>query len=392
MLLINSLAKLALGSDPARRSHVLLAWQAVGVSLMAVAIFGVGAVLGLVSWLGWTAIACVNGLGVVLFAFIVRAGLDQRWRLSEFGVIQIGYTLVSHGLAYVAAPALQGAVLMMSPLALLFGAFLGNPRRCDALGLLGVFVYAVAVAVVIAGLPTTTGIEQQLLNLAFVGLLLPSTAKFAGILGSIRRRARRQNLELAAAVERIRASASVDELTGLPNRRTVLDRVTAATAECDRHGTPFFVGMLDLDHFKRINDLHGHAAGDSVLRAFASAATVALRRNDFLGRWGGEEFILVVASGDLAGAQVAVERIRGALDRSELWLQTPHWKVTFSAGLGRSRAGETVEQFMARVDLALYRAKSLGRDRTVLVEDPCPDLLTADRDDSLTCEVGAASG
>ena len=365
---IKFIGDLAIGHDCARRSHVLLAWQTAGVHLMAVAIIGVGAAMGLVAWPSWVAIACINGLGNICLSLIVRTGLDMRLRIPEFGVIQIGCTLASQGLAYVLAPALQGAILMMGPLTLLFGAFLNNPRRCDALGGFAVLVYGLSICVVIGQSPPSATIELQALNLAFVVLLLPATAKFAGILGSIRHRAKRQNGELVAAMERIRVYASIDELTGLPNRRSVTDRIATAMADSDRRGTACYVCMIDLDHFKRVNDRHGHGAGDTVLRTFAQAASEALRRNDFLGRWGGEEFILVVADVDLVGAQIAVERIRGVLEEAEAWVTMPHLKVTFSAGLGRYRAGESVEQFVARVDRALYEAKALGRDRTVLVE------------------------
>lgn len=159
----------------------------------------------------------------------------------------------------------------------------------------------------------------------------------------------------------LRQQARSDALTGLANRRVFLEAL-------DRLRPGGAVAFLDLDHFKKLNDTRGHAAGDATLMAFAEALRQSVRAGDCAARYGGEEFALVLpsaASVDMtAAAQVAVQRLR---DR---W-QGP---VTFSAGIAVHRAGEAPSTTLARADAAVYQAKARGRD-TVVVADPAGDLL-----------------
>jgi diguanylate cyclase (GGDEF)-like protein len=157
----------------------------------------------------------------------------------------------------------------------------------------------------------------------------------------------RQALELSGRAERLAESASTDVLTGLPNRR-MLDRALGRLMDDDT------VVMMDLDHFKQINDLHGHAAGDEVLRVFGKVLRRTVRGRDVVGRYGGEEFVVVLGPPP-GGADAFLQRLRHE------W-QTPRpYPVTFSAGIARSVGdpGET----MRRADEALYRAKDAGRDQ-----------------------------
>ncbi|MDF2967154.1 MAG: hypothetical protein K0Q93_932 [Nocardioidaceae bacterium] len=155
-------------------------------------------------------------------------------------------------------------------------------------------------------------------------------------------------LELSGRAERLAESASTDALTGLSNRR-MLDRALGRLTDDD------VVILLDLDHFKKVNDGFGHAAGDEVLRVFGRVLRSTARGRDFVGRFGGEEFAAVVGSPE--GAEVFLERIRAE------WLVHRPFPVTFSAGIARSvgKADETI----ALADAALYQAKDAGRDQWV---------------------------
>jgi len=156
----------------------------------------------------------------------------------------------------------------------------------------------------------------------------------------------RHALELSGRAERLAESASTDALTGLSNRR-MLDRALGRLTDDD------VVILLDLDHFKKVNDGFGHAAGDEVLRVFGRVLRSTARGRDFVGRFGGEEFAAIVGSPE--GAEVFLERLRAE------WLVHRPFPVTFSAGIARSvgRADETI----ALADAALYRAKDGGRDQ-----------------------------
>ncbi|GAB1691849.1 GGDEF domain-containing protein [Krasilnikovia sp. M28-CT-15] len=170
--------------------------------------------------------------------------------------------------------------------------------------------------------------------------------------------------QLLREVERqadcVRALSREDELTKLPNRRAWNDEAPRALEQARRRGTPICVAVIDLDHFKRYNDTHGHPAGDRLLAEAAVAWLGALRRMDLLARVGGEEFVVLLP--DSAG-----DEARQVLARA--LAVTPHGQ-TFSAGLAAWDGVETSEELTARADAALYAAKSAGRNRIVIACDP----------------------
>ena len=156
--------------------------------------------------------------------------------------------------------------------------------------------------------------------------------------------------------------SEVDALTGLFNRRAVMAVLHRALERARRDATPFALAMIDLDHFKRFNDRHGHPGGDRLLVDAARDWQAELRANDFLGRWGGEEFVLGLPSTSLDAAVEVLDRLHGA---------TPSGQ-TFSAGLAMWDGFETGDELIARADAALYEAKHAGRNRTVVSRPPHP--------------------
>jgi diguanylate cyclase len=132
----------------------------------------------------------------------------------------------------------------------------------------------------------------------------------------------------------------------------------------ERTGQPFGIALFDVDHFKRINDGHGHVVGDEVLRRFAVSAATEMRHTDRLGRYGGEEFLmLLTGTPDDEGALVATERVRLGIERQPWSEIAQGLALTVSAGVGVCRRGESIEQLLMRADAALYAAKHAGRNR-----------------------------
>lgn len=166
----------------------------------------------------------------------------------------------------------------------------------------------------------------------------------------------RQLAELALASRR-------DALTGLANRRAFDEELAREVARAAREGTPLSVIVLDVDRFKAVNDRHGHAAGDEVLRAVAARAAGVLRAEHLLARLGGEEFGAVLAGADLAQATAAAERMRAALAAAPVEAAGQALRVTASFGCATLAPGETGEALVARADARLYAAKEAGRDR-----------------------------
>jgi diguanylate cyclase (GGDEF)-like protein len=176
---------------------------------------------------------------------------------------------------------------------------------------------------------------------------------------------RMQRKELTAALARISDMATLDELTGLANRRCMGELLEAERERSHRSGHPWSVAILDIDHFKRVNDALGHAAGDGVLRAVAAVGAATIRRCDSLARWGGEEFVLLLRDVDPAGASLVAARLRQALQQERIVVDGAVIEVTASIGVAAHRPGEPVDATMSRADRALYAAKAGGRNRVV---------------------------
>jgi diguanylate cyclase (GGDEF)-like protein len=167
---------------------------------------------------------------------------------------------------------------------------------------------------------------------------------------------------------RLRVLALTDELTGLPNRRSVLAFFEQQLKAAKRSGQPLGVVAFDIDHFKSVNDRHGHDGGDRALRSLAAIAAATLRDSDRLGRVGGEEFLLVLPNTEPATAVEIAERLRGAVEATPFEEVAPGARLSVSLGVAAWEAGqETPAALMKRADEALYRAKSEGRNRVVAV-------------------------
>lgn len=163
-----------------------------------------------------------------------------------------------------------------------------------------------------------------------------------------------ENARLHLLVER---QALVDELTGLANRRRSEEALATEIARAERFGTPLSLVLADLDDFKAVNDVHGHPAGDEVLRRFTAVLRAMSRETDLAGRWGGEEFLLLLPGSDVDGGAQLAERMRRGL----AGIGSP--PVTCSFGVAQYKAGEGPETLFAAADRALYRAKRLGKNR-----------------------------
>lgn len=167
-----------------------------------------------------------------------------------------------------------------------------------------------------------------------------------------------------------RRRAERDGLTGLLNRRRVMEMGEAELERARRYGFPVALLAIDIDHFKRVNDSHGHATGDQVLKQVAARLQGALRREDHAGRLGGEEFLIVLPHADADAAWRLAERLR--LDVAEHVVVAPEWPVTLSVGVAQWSPGLTLSQTLSLADRALYRAKAEGRHRCVLAEGEPP--------------------
>jgi diguanylate cyclase (GGDEF)-like protein len=173
--------------------------------------------------------------------------------------------------------------------------------------------------------------------------------------------------DLEAEYQRRLVDAALrDPLTGLYNRRHFDERLGAELSAARRHGTPLTLMVVDVDHFKNINDTHGHLAGDAVLRQVAEVLQAAMRKEDVVARFGGEEFVVIARSTDLAGASRFAERIRRQIEERVCSFERLELQVTASIGIAELGAEGGAQDLLDAADRALYQAKASGRNTIVV--------------------------
>lgn len=164
-------------------------------------------------------------------------------------------------------------------------------------------------------------------------------------------------------IEEQRQKSLLDPLTGLPNRAAWSERLDLEVARRQRYGGQLLLAVLDIDHFKRINDGYGHLAGDRVLKIIAGELNRRLRKTDFIARFGGEEFVLLIPATPLEGGLQLLETLRAAIEACPFHFKGEPVTITLSAGIAEFRNEEAAEVTFERADQALYRAKGAGRNR-----------------------------
>jgi diguanylate cyclase (GGDEF)-like protein len=208
-------------------------------------------------------------------------------------------------------------------------------------------------------------LSDDLEKLVYVGLPASMVAAAILIALGVADRLREQRVALGEAERR----AQLDSLTGVLNRRSLLERLDAACQRAQARGLPISLLFIDLDHFKAINDSHGHLAGDACLRAVIAPIQSELRQSDVIGRYGGEEFVVILSSADAAAAQAIADRIRLRVAELRVEGYGEPIRLTCSIGIAASDAhGVWGEALVAHADSAVYAAKRAGRNQVFTAE------------------------
>ena len=337
----------------------------------------------------WLITLCVAGMvRLGLFWAYNRSALQYRTPARWEGVYwaTLVFTAGTWGL---------GAFLLMSRDNLLSQAitlFFAIGMAGSAISAYSAYRSMTLVAVGLVLLPTTLwlltepGSEQRVLaftTLAFSAFVVRATGDLSGALQSLLRLRRELEIEHRIAS----TAARTDELTGLNNLRAFREQADTMFAATRRNGLPLCALLVDIDHFKQINDTHGHAAGDRVLQGVARGLKTALREADLCGRLGGEEFAVLLAGADLHAALQVAEKLRLAVQALVVPINDTMLHVTISVGVAKAGAACTdLTTLLAQADAAMYHAKSNGRNRvhsdSTAAHGPCHTLLHEETDAS----------
>jgi diguanylate cyclase (GGDEF)-like protein len=318
-------------------------------------------------FIGW----CVFlAIGLSGFYVALRTGWSERFADPALTVAQTVLAVICVEWGYLICGLVRGDALLPLLLIFAFGAFSLSWRRIMWLtlfALTSLIVTVVALNASRSGIDTwsleNSDLRLDLTNVLMIMILLPALSLVAARLSSLRFKLRSQRAALTAALEEVQRLATTDELTGLINRRCMHERLTQEKLRVQREGNPFSIAIIDLDHFKQINDAQGHAFGDQVLQAFATEALATLRTTDLIARWGGEEFLVLLPATRGPPALAGIQRL---LARMHILPHGPGQLLTFSAGVTEYRGDENVADTVARADREMYAAKESGRNRVSL--------------------------
>lgn len=365
------LADLLFGTDPRLRVRVRLCFLALcmyGV-WVGVMIAGLRSDLIVSRPLGLATIA-LELAAMLAFYPLVRSGRTAHLPDPALVLPQIALAYVACAMNYVAQPDSRGALLQVMCLAQVFGLLSLTPREVSLGGLTAVLSLVAAwIGGVLWAPEPAFNPSVEALHMATAAFILTLLTAMSHRYSLVRSEVRTQKRTLADAVERIEHIVSHDTLTGLYNRHHMVQALERELARLDRSGHNFAVVIVDLDHFKQINDQHGHQVGDEVLESFAAITQEVLRDTDIVGRWGGEEFLLLMPDTNPAErAMVGLNRLRSTLEDTIVSCARPGLRIRYSAGIAIPCKGETVDGVLERADHALYRAKKQGRDRFTVAD------------------------
>lgn len=325
-----------------------------------VAIAAAGAIEPAVPW----AYAAAGTVACSVFYVLLNSGMSERLHDHYMALPQMAVSALVN-VAFIAWVPQIGVLLMM----VLFIVFaFGSLRMGVRQVLIGAALLSVTVAALIAfagerlSLPMATW-QQRAVCGAWFALILARTTLLGLYASQVREELAKRNTQLATTFARLDELASHDELTGTLNRRSIMRLLEEERVRTRRSGHSFGVAMLDIDHFKQVNDRFGHLVGDQVLRRFAQTVTQGMRGTDRLGRFGGEEFLLLLTATDGSdAAAAAAERVRNGVASCNWAEIMPGLDLTVSAGVSMCGRDDTTEQLLERADQALYAAKRDGRN------------------------------
>lgn len=359
--MLSSWSKALFTEEPELRSQLILTVVATGMAF-ASGPLGIYAarLAGTAPHWAW-AWALGSIAGMLGFYAAIRGGLTRRLADPAMTKAQMLFAITSGAMAYGLIGPMRGTTFPVLILILVFGLFSLSPRVVALIAAYAVVIFGIVMFTMAQRDPQVYVPEVEWGHFLILATMLPVVPLLALRFAAGRARQERQYRDLKL----VRELASRDELTGLVNRRHMTDLLQRAQTAYGRSGRPYCVAVIDLDHFKQINDKYGHGIGDEVLRRIAKVSQAVIRDNDTLARWGGEEFVLLLGDSHLAAARAGVERMREHIASHVMTVGPHRLTLTMSAGIAEPLDGESFERALTRADQALYVAKARGRNEVV---------------------------
>lgn len=355
-----------LGTDPLTRQAIHRLGWLLPPYVFSCSVLSIGALMGLLP--GWkvAVLATFSFSGLLVFYVLMRSGWHLGRREPTLAFARVMFSIACVALAYALLEPARGLALQYLCIILVFDMSRLTSRQVRLAAVAApLLIVATLVSAWSVGL-ATADFNTEVVNLAMAAVMGPVLLIVSGTARRVRRQMLETRAELSLALERTQALAIRDGLTGLYNRRHLQQRLSEELQRQRRNHRPFCVALLDIDHFKLINDRHGHATGDMVLCKVAQLLPPLLPPTALLARWGGEEFLLLMPDTAPAPAHELLRGLHQAMARED-WnaLFAGLEPVTFSAGLCQSVSTDEIHRTLERVDQALYEAKATGRNRTI---------------------------
>lgn len=319
---------------------------------------------GFISGLTFVSVAAVVLCFVVLFYGVFRLGLNTRFYEPSLTLPQLIASLaIMLAVAYLER-ATQIALVPFVLIAFSFGIFRLSTGSLItlSLGCLSAYLGIIMVRGYTEGF--AHGFRSDLMQWFVLGLTLPGMILVGKQIQNLRQLLRATRYQL----EHYEEKSARDELTGLFNRRQLQTELEQARLQAETSSVSFSICLIDIDHFKGINDNSGHLAGDTILKEFAKTARDSIRDTDILGRYGGDEFLQILPDTDIKGAVMHAERLRVYAHFLDFQKILPQKHISLSIGVAQYRSGEKITDLIARADAALYQAKQRGRNRVEWVD------------------------
>jgi diguanylate cyclase (GGDEF)-like protein len=350
-------------NDPVQTHRIRRFLMGAAASLMVLLLLALATYFGILPQPGFVVASTTMIALVIVFFVLFRLGVNKRFADPSLTLAQIIASTVVILYCLYESPRGHGILALIYMVSFLFGVFRLLTR--ELLGLTGFVAvsYGLILALQARAIYDVQRVQEDFLRWMVLVAVLTFFSVMGGYLSKLRKNLSDANARLENAMLRIEHLAARDELTGVFNRRTLVDILTQQKSRATRYGTRFSILMIDIDFFKRVNDTHGHLAGDTVLARFASAGAASLRQTDTFGRYGGEEFLAVLDQTELEGACIVGERMRLLVRQLQFDEIAQGMRVTASIGIAEHRRGEEWKVTVERADQALYRAKQGGRDR-----------------------------